>query len=121
MLTGARDKTCKRTVDPGAQLPLYQIARTTEASKSGSGADYVLPGSQHRRQKQATKVRTPTAEKRTHTERGRATRPDLARTQRTVSGHERATRERAVDWQAAELLDEHTKVPGHSRPLAQPI
>jgi len=55
------------------------------------------------------------------TQRRRAARPDHARTQRTVSGQERATGKRAVGWQVAELLHEHSKVPRHSRSLAQPI
>jgi hypothetical protein len=88
MLTGARDQTCKRTLEPGAQLPLYQIARTTKQANQAQGQTtcYLDPNTGVR-SKQA-KVRTPTVEKRTHTERGRAARPDLARTQRTVTNEQ---------------------------------
>jgi hypothetical protein len=112
MLTGARDKTWERAAAPGSDpLCITSHEPPKQANQAqGQTTCYLDPN-----------TGVPTAEERTHTERGRAARPDQARTQRTVSGQERATRERAVDWQAAELLDEHTKVPGHSRPLAQPI
>ena len=103
------DSLCTRSHEPPMQANQAQ----------GQTTCYLDPNTSIR-SKQA-EARTPTAEERTHTERRRAARPDHARTQRTVSGQERATRERAVDWQVAELLDEHSKVPRHSRPLAQPI